>query len=108
MKMRNLDDDQTIYHNNAIKLTTASTGVNVLGLWVVLVQQIFPTIMKKELGHQQLWYNYCWDYKYFQQAGTYTKVGRLVTVQIFLNITGQTGAGVYEVGGISIYIWSWC
>jgi hypothetical protein len=37
---------------------------------------------------------------YFQQAGTYTKVGRLVTVQIFLNITGQTGAGSVRLGGL--------
>jgi hypothetical protein len=36
---------------------------------------------------------------YFQQLGTYTKVGRLVTVQIFLNITGQTGAGAMRLGG---------
>jgi hypothetical protein len=37
---------------------------------------------------------------YFQQVGTYTKVGRLVTVQIFLNITGQTGAGSVRLGGL--------
>ena len=37
---------------------------------------------------------------YFQQAATYTKVGRLVTVQIFLNITGQTGAGTMRLGGL--------
>ena len=37
---------------------------------------------------------------YFQQAGTYTKIGRVVTVQIFLNITNQTGTGSLRLGGL--------
>jgi hypothetical protein len=37
---------------------------------------------------------------YFQQAGTYTKIGRVVTVQAFLNITNQTGTGSLRMGGL--------
>jgi hypothetical protein len=37
---------------------------------------------------------------YFQQAGTYTKIGRVVTVQVFLNITNQTGTGDLRLGGL--------
>jgi hypothetical protein len=37
---------------------------------------------------------------YFQQSGTYTKIGRVVTVQVFLNITNQTGTGALRLGGL--------
>ena len=37
---------------------------------------------------------------YFQRAGTYTKVGRVVTVQVFVTITNQTGTGALRLGNL--------
>ena len=37
---------------------------------------------------------------YFQRAGTYTKVGRVVTVKVFVTITNQTGTGALRLGNL--------
>jgi hypothetical protein len=37
---------------------------------------------------------------YFQQYGLYTKIGRVVTVQVFITITNQTGTGALRLGGL--------
>ena len=39
---------------------------------------------------------------YFQRAGTYTKVGRVVTVQVFVTITNQTGTGALRLGNLQL------
>jgi hypothetical protein len=37
---------------------------------------------------------------YFQQYGLYTKIGRVVTIQVFITITNQTGTGSLRLGGL--------
>jgi hypothetical protein len=113
-QLKNADDNEfmmtaavdgavTLYHNNAIKLTTASTGVNVtggIGLGGTGAANILDDYEEGTWTPTIYGTTTAGTTTYFQQAGTYTKVGRLVTVQIFLNITGQTGAGSMRLGGL--------
>jgi hypothetical protein len=113
-QLKNADDNEfmmtaavdgavTLYHNNAIKLTTASTGVNVtggIGLGGTGAANILDDYEEGTWTPTIYGTTTAGTTTYFQQAGTYTKVGRLVTVQIFLNITGQTGAGSVRLGGL--------